>query len=86
MEQPMETDELVSIRKATLDDLDGLVQLEALVQIAPWNRDHFLAELDKPQSRFWVLTDDETDEILYGYIVFWIIGEDAHLLNVVPEH
>ena len=43
---------------------------------------HFVAEMERPYARIYVLTDDETDSLVLGYIVFWIQTEGASLLNV----
>ncbi len=71
-----------SLRPATEDDLPALVALEQAIQVAPWNAEHFRAELQKPFSQVLVLTDDETDSVLIGYAVFWRVGDEVHLLNV----
>lgn len=77
-----------SLRPATEDDLARIEAIERQVHVAPWSMEHFRAELIKPFSHFWVMTDDETDEIVAGYIVFWIMGEQAEILNVAtsPSH
>lgn len=76
-----------SLRPATADDLDRVLEIENHVHLAPWTREHFLAELDKTFSTFWVLTDDETDLEIAGYLVFWTVFEESQILNVVvaPE-
>jgi ribosomal-protein-alanine N-acetyltransferase len=72
----------VSLRPATSDDLPRIVAIEAQVQKAPWSFDSFQAEFVKPFSSFWVLTDDETDEQVHGYIVFWILDGECRILTV----
>ncbi len=74
--------DIVSIRPATEDDFGILVEIEKSIQVAPWTADHFKTELEKPYSHVWVLTDDETDSQIYGYVVFWFMMEDCHILNV----
>ena len=71
-----------SVRPATPDDFARVLATENQVQTAPWNSGHFEAELMKPYSRFWVLSDDETDQEILGYIVFWVLLGDAQILNV----
>jgi ribosomal-protein-alanine N-acetyltransferase len=79
--------ESVSLRPATADDLPALVGVENASHVAPWTLAHFEAELAKPYSRFLVLTDDETDSKVYGYIVYWMMFDECQILNVVvgPE-
>lgn len=77
-----------SIRPATLEDLDRLVEIENRVHVAAhqkWTREHFTQELDKPYSVFWVMTDDETDSVIYGFLVGHQIGEAAEVLNVAID-
>ena len=54
----------------------------------PWTRAAFAAELDKKTGRFWVLTDNETDQIVVAYAVFSFPAEQAHLLTfaVHPDY
>lgn len=74
-----------SLRLATLEDLSAVVELENQSQVAPWTRSHFEAELAKPYSRFLVLTDDETDSRIDGFIVFWMMFDECQILNVVVD-
>ena len=77
-----------SLRPATPEDLNSLARIEGVSNKSPWTRANFEAELSKSFSRSLVLTDDETDEVIYGYIVFWLLPLDkvARILNVVvPE-
>lgn len=46
---------------------------------------HFRSELEKPYSRVWVLSDDETDQEIWAFAVFWMLFDEAQLLNVVVD-
>lgn len=72
----------ISLRPAVAEDLAQVVSIEAQIQKAPWTLDGFAHELEKPHSHFWVLTDDETDSIVSGYIVFTLLETHAHLINL----
>jgi ribosomal-protein-alanine N-acetyltransferase len=74
--------EKLSIRPATEDDLPAVLAIEKKAQPAPWNEGHFRSEMGKPYSRFWVMTDDETDSKVFGYIVFWVIGDECQILTL----
>lgn len=76
---------ITSLRPLAEGDLDSILAIEARCHVAPWTRQHFEAELAKPYSRMWVLTDDETDQQVYGYVVFWDMGESYEILNVVVD-
>ena len=71
-----------SIRPATVDDLAAVLAIEKEVHVAPWAQDGFASELVKPYSRFWLLTDDETDAQVAAYIVFWVVSEECRILNL----
>lgn len=77
--------ELFSIRKATLDDALALAALDKRIQASlafAWTQGHFEAEMAKPFSTTLVMTDDETDSFIAGYLVFWIQGLDGEILSV----
>jgi ribosomal-protein-alanine N-acetyltransferase len=76
-----------SPRPATEEDLDAVVEIEQQSLRPPWTRAAFAAELEKKTSRFWVVTDDETDKKVMAYAVFSFPAEQAHLLTfaVHPE-
>lgn len=74
-----------SIRPAAIDDLDLLVEIEKRVHPAPWTKEHFAAELEKPYAKLWVMTDDETDSIIAGYISLWMLDDSLQILNVAVD-
>lgn len=74
-----------SLRPATEDDLGPVAELEKACHPAAgnaWTIENLRAELLKPYGRFLVLTDDETDERIAGYLVFWMMFDECHVLNV----
>jgi ribosomal-protein-alanine N-acetyltransferase len=73
---------LYSVRPACSDDLEQMLVIEQSSYPEPWSYDHFISELQKPYARVLVLTDDETDSIVLGYIVYWLQAEGASLLNI----
>lgn len=78
-----------SVRPAGLSDLDALTALEARAHPkSAWSRDAFQAEVLRTDSVIWVMTDDETDEILMAYLVARWTDQDMHILNLVvsPEY
>lgn len=75
-----------SIRPATSEDIRQILEIENHVHPAPWSASHFEEELTKPYSQFLVMTDDETDEIIGGYIVYWQMeGGDCEILNLAVD-
>lgn len=71
-----------SLRPATEDDPETLAALDAQVQAAGWGALQFASELGKTHSRVWMLTDDETDSVVAGFICFWVIDETCEILSV----
>lgn len=70
-----------SPRPATEDDLEQVAEIERLSVVPPWTRAAFAAELEKKTGRFWVLTDDETDEKVLAYAVVSFPADQAHLVT-----
>jgi [ribosomal protein S18]-alanine N-acetyltransferase len=74
-----------SYRPVTLEDLPALVELEKKTQPSPWNEEHFKGEMQKPYSQVLVLTDDETDKIIAGFVVFWMMFDECQILNLAVD-
>ncbi len=74
-----------SPRDASTDDLAELVRIESAVHVAPWSDAGFTGEFEKPYSHTWLMTDEETDQVIGGYIVFWVMGEEIQILNVAVD-
>ncbi|MBC7396907.1 MAG: GNAT family N-acetyltransferase, partial [Bdellovibrionales bacterium] len=72
----------VSPRPATPDDLRQMLAIESASYPQPWQKEHFTSEMEKAFARILVLTDDETDSTVVGYIVYWIHAEEVSLLNI----
>lgn len=71
-----------SIRDASLDDLDSIMEIDALAFPRPWSRSQFLEEMKLPYSRLWVMTDEETDEIVSAYLCFRLQAEACSVLTI----
>lgn len=74
-----------SLRPATTDDLPKVFEIEKKVHVVPWSAENLKAELLKPYSQFLLLTDDETDSEIAGYIVFWMMFDESQILNVAVD-
>ena len=78
-----------SLRPATADDLPELVRIEKAVHAsypeAQWGEAQFKGELEKPYSRVLLLTDDETDSQVAGYVVYWLLFDEAQILNIAVD-
>lgn len=78
----------LTIRKAGLTDLKAIFAIEKQSFPTPWSRLSFLAEMTQPVSHFLVAGPSPSDPWqLWGYIIFWIVADEMHLLNLAvhPE-
>ncbi len=78
----------LTIREAGLTDLKSVFAIEKESFPTPWSRWTFLAELN--QSLGHILVAGPSPPLpweLWGYIVFWLVADEMHLLNLAvhPE-
>ena len=73
------------IRPMSEADVVQVVAIEKNAHDPPWSEEHFLSELRNACS-YSLVAYDEHRRIL-GYLVFWMIGTEIHLLNLTihPE-
>ncbi len=67
------------MRPATDDDLRPIAEMEKHFQPSPWGVEQLAAEFEKPYSRVWVLTDEETDSQIAAFIVFWVMMDEVQI-------
>lgn len=67
-------------------DVDAVMEIERRTFAEPWTPGLFLHELKVPFARSVVVRVPETDEML-GYVCWWEVGEEVHILNLAvrPE-
>ncbi len=72
---------------AAPSDINALLVIENQSFTSPWPRQHFQSELEKPYSFILLacLQGASRREIL-GYIVFWLIVDEMHILNLAVAH
>ncbi|GER71884.1 ribosomal-protein-alanine acetyltransferase [Weizmannia acidilactici] len=76
----------IILRKATLEDLDGIYNVELHSFSLPWTREAFYNELVHNHfATYLVLIDQER---VVGYCGVWVIVDEAHVTNlaVLPEY
>lgn len=67
----------------TLEDLDGVMGIERTSFPNPWSYEQFAHELKNPVSRaFTINLDRGGGEELAGYIIFWVVHGEAHILDL----
>ncbi len=77
------------IRPATAPDLEGVLAIERQSFPSPWSHQNFATELANCHSRFLVAgPDPPAPWEVWGYIVFWLVIDEMHLLNLAvhPSH
>jgi ribosomal-protein-alanine N-acetyltransferase len=73
------------IREMTETDLEAVLHVETASYPGPWTRAMFLAERnEKDYSYLWVAADASTGRIA-GYVCFWLLFDELHLLNVAVD-
>lgn len=71
-----------SLRPATPDDIPFILEIENKAFPKPWTAAQFAAEIEKPYSKALVLTDDETDSKIAGYLVFWLLDSTCTIQTI----
>jgi len=71
----------IAIDRMAESDLDGVLKIERISFPAPWSRALFERELHMPFAKACVAREIPPDEIV-GYLCFWVVGEEAHILNL----
>jgi ribosomal-protein-alanine N-acetyltransferase len=77
-----------SLLKVTGDNFPkfqrDILEIERTSFPSPWDSNSFSMEIGRSVSNFWVSL---IDEVLGGYICFWIFANEIHLMNVAvhPE-
>ncbi len=62
-----------------LEDLDAVLTIEQSSFPAPWSRNMFVEEMENQNSRLLVF---KIDGSIVGYVCFWSVLDEAHLLNI----
>ena len=77
----------VEIRPLGEADLPEVAALEQEIYPLPWSRECFRHELARPYSFLVGLRDRHTQRLV-GYICYWILYNEMHILNIAvrPEH
>jgi ribosomal-protein-alanine N-acetyltransferase len=71
----------LSFRRAGKEDVDRVLEIEKEGFLHPWSRELVERELDHTWSRL-LLAEEGPGGAVLGYIVFWIVHDEVHVLNV----
>lgn len=73
----------LTISEATSADLEAIAEIERQAFPSPWPLHFFVSELSQPHSTTLVVRDpDSAGGRIIGYIVFWILLDELHILNL----
>ena len=69
------------------EDLEQVLAIEHASFSMPWSKNLFLSEFRSPGvlSLMVALTNDPV-RVVVGYIVFWLIEDEMHILNLAVAH
>ncbi len=74
---------MISLIELTRDILSAfqhdILVIERYSFPTPWTLDAFFTELDRPMSHVWIAQEDRN---LAGYICFWAVAREIHLMNI----
>jgi ribosomal-protein-alanine N-acetyltransferase len=75
----MPTELVLKSRQMKHTDLDEILEIERASFPAPWSRNMFLEEMSNRSARLIVFLDEER---IAGYMCFWEVLDEAHLLTI----
>jgi [ribosomal protein S18]-alanine N-acetyltransferase len=76
----------ITLRKATLEDLDGIMEVELKSFTLPWSREAFYNEfVNNHFANYFILIHNNR---IIGYCGVWIVIDEAHITNIAisPEY
>lgn len=73
---------MIAIRPATEADVAALVAVEARSNPSPWTAAAFSEELARAVSRVLVA---ELDGRVAGFVVFWVVADEAEILDIATD-
>ncbi len=79
-------DRRIEFSEMTEFDLDEIMRVERLSFKTPWSRNMFMEELSRHQSKTFVARlAGLPDKPLVGYVMFWIVVDELHILNIAVD-
>jgi ribosomal-protein-alanine N-acetyltransferase len=81
VEPPVPPRASLVLRRARPEDVERVIEIEAEGFLHPWSRELIERELGHPWSRLLLAEDGEGGAVV-GYVVFWLVHDEVHVLNV----
>ena len=73
--------DMVSYRKMTEADIDGVLKIEQEAFSLPWTRDAFVQEMTTNLHAYYVVAENSEGKIV-GFCGMWIVVDESHITNV----
>jgi len=73
------------VHKMTRMDLEEVVKIEKASFPSPWPEEAFIYEMENGLSRLFVARGKKGKTPLVGYICFWIVVDECHILNIATH-
>lgn len=70
----------IEIRRMTIEDVDGVMEVDRLCFKVPWSRDSFESEVNGKNPAVYFVADCEGK--ICGYMGVWHILDEGHITNV----
>ena len=75
----------IALRAMTAADLAEVVSIERASFLRPWTPDAFRHELGLPFSRALIAHPVEVPTTVAGYVVFWHVADEVHVLDLAVD-
>lgn len=73
--------DMISYRKMTEADIDGVLKIEQEAFSLPWTRDAFVQEMTTNLHAYYVVAESSEGQIV-GFCGMWIVVDESHITNV----
>lgn len=75
----------LDLQRMEMDDLEAVMKIERKAFSSPWTQSMFLSELWENPFSFSYVAKEEDSERLVGYICFWLVVDEIHIMNVATH-
>ncbi|QBP43013.1 ribosomal-protein-alanine N-acetyltransferase [Paenisporosarcina antarctica] len=72
---------MITYRKMTEADIDGVLKIEQEAFSLPWTRDAFVQEMTTNLHAYYVVAENSEGKIV-GFCGMWIVVDESHITNV----
>ncbi len=72
------------IEPMRVEDLEEVLEIEALSFPIPWSRNSFLYELIENERAIYLIARNEFSKVI-GYIGMWVVYEEGHITNLAAH-